>query len=130
MNKVILHGNIAKIEDRSSDKTAITQVTIAVNAGWGDNKRTEFIPTVAFGKTAEFLSKWFVKGSEIVCIGEVQQNNYEKQDGTKVYGLRIVLNEVEFAGSKKSEKKSDNEPDGKPDGLDEFDEIEELNLPF
>lgn len=125
MNKVILHGNISKVENRSSDKTTITQITVAVNRGWGEKKTTEFIPCVAFGKTAEFLSKYFQKGSEILMVGEVQQNNYERQDGTKVYGLRIVVNEVEFSGSKKTEKKSE-----KPDELAEFDEIAELHLPF
>ena len=125
MNKVILHGNISKVENRSSDKTTITQITVAVNRGWGEKRTTEFIPCVAFGKTAEFLSKYFQKGSEILMVGEVQQNNYERQDGTKVYGLRIVVNEVEFAGSKKTEKTSE-----KPDELAEFDEITELHLPF
>lgn len=123
MNKLVLHGRLAKDpENRDIKNTNITAITVAVDRGYGENKTTDFIPATAFGKTAEFLRKYFSKGSEIILTGEVQQNNYEREDGTKVYGLKVVVREVEFAGSKKQAEK--------PDELSEFDEIKDLKLPF
>jgi len=54
---------------------------------------------VAFGKTAEFISKYFKKGSKMLITGEVNNNNYEK-DGVKHYGVKINIDTVEFFGSK------------------------------
>jgi len=54
---------------------------------------------VAFGKTAEFISKYFKKGSKMLITGEVNNNNYEK-DGVKHYGCKINVDTVEFFGSK------------------------------
>ena len=123
MNKLILHGRLAKDpENRDIKDKSITAIVVAVDRGYGENRTADFIPATAFGKTAEFLRKYFSKGSEILLTGEVQQNNYEKEDGTKVYGLKVVVREVEFAGSKKQASK--------PDELSEFDEIKDLNLPF
>lgn len=126
MNKLILHGRLAKDPEKRDykDKT-ITAITVAVDRGYGENKTADFIPATAFGKTAELLQKYFVKGSEIVLVGEVQNNNYEKEDGTRVYGLKVVIREVEFAGSKKQKEQGD-----VPSDLSEFEEINDLNLPF
>lgn len=58
---------------------------------------TDFISCNAFGKQAEFIQKYFKKGSGILIIGTLQNNNYEK-DGKKVYTDRVIINEVEFDG--------------------------------
>lgn len=63
----------------------------------------DFFKYTAFGKTAEFISKYFKKGSKMLVMGEVQNNNYEK-DGVKHYGVQIIIDTVEFFG-----KKSDGE---------------------
>lgn len=126
MNTLILHGNLAKDPEKRSSQngTSIVSITVAVKHGYGDNQTTEFIPATAFGKTADFIEKYFSKGSEIVMTGEVLNNNYERQDGTKVYGLKIVVNAVEFAGTKKKTS------DDKASLLEGFDEVEDINLPF
>lgn len=63
----------------------------------------DFFKYVAFGKTAEFIEKYFKKGSKMLIQGELQNNNYEK-DGVKHYGCQILIDTVEFFG-----KKSDGE---------------------
>ena len=59
----------------------------------------DFFKYTAFGKTAEFISKYFKKGSKMLMTGEVQNNNYEK-DGVKHYGVQIIIDNVEFFGTK------------------------------
>lgn len=66
----------------------------------------DFFRFVAFGKTAEFISKYFVKGTKMLISGEINNNNYEK-DGVKHYGVQILIDNVEFFGSKKSDDDDD-----------------------
>lgn len=54
---------------------------------------------VAFGATADFIGKYFKKGSKMLIEGEPHNNNYEK-DGVKHYGVQITINNVEFYGKK------------------------------
>lgn len=59
----------------------------------------DFFKYVAFGKTADFIAKYFKKGSKMLITGEVNNNNYEK-DGVKHYGTQILIDTVEFFGKK------------------------------
>lgn len=61
---------------------------------------TDWFKYVAFGDTAEFIEKYFKKGSKALIEGSFQNNNYTKDDGTKVYGFQMVVNNVEFFGKK------------------------------
>lgn len=61
---------------------------------------------MAFGKTAEFVDKYFAKGSKIVLEGEWRTGSYTNKDGQKVYTNDCVVSRVEFAESKKSESTS------------------------
>lgn len=63
----------------------------------------DFFKYTAFGKTAEFINKYFKKGQKMLITGEINNNNYEK-DGVKHYSCQILIDSVEFFG-----KKSDNE---------------------
>ena len=65
----------------------------------GENN-TNWFQYVAFGATADFIEKYFRKGSKMLVVGEINNNNYTKEDGTKVYGDQIVINTVEFYGKK------------------------------
>lgn len=67
-----------------------------------EGENDNFFQYVAFGATADFISKYFVKGSKMLITGELNNNNYEK-DGQKVFGVQILIDSVEFFG-----KKSDN----------------------
>ena len=58
---------------------------------------------MAFGKTAEFVDKYFGKGTKIVIEGEWRTGSYTNKDGQKVYTNDCVVNRVEFAESKKAE---------------------------
>ena len=98
------------------------------------DQTADFPNCVAFGKTAEFIEKYFSKGMRIGGTGRIQTRSYENRNGEKVYVTEIVLEQAEFV-----ESKGDSAPKtkyGKPqnDPLDGFmdipDEIGDEELPF
>ena len=103
MNKVQLIGRITKdIEIKlTSSQTAYCNFTLAVDRRFKDkdgNKQTDFINCVAWKQTAEFINKYFAKGSRIGVCGSIQTRSYEK-DGQKVFVTEVVVDEAEFVES-------------------------------
>ena len=123
MNNWIGIGRLTRdIDVRYASQTqkAVARFTLAIDDGYGENKKTNFISIVAFGKTAENLEKFSGKGLRIAIIGHIQTGSYEK-DGQKVYTTDIVADRIEFIDWKNSEKVS--EPDGEyPQGFAAIDE--------
>lgn len=130
MNKVILLGNLTRdIEMKYStgdNATAIARFSIAVSRKTKNVEGkydSDFINCVAFGKTAEFIQKYFAKGSKIAVAGRIQTGSYTNKDGNKVYTTDVVVEDVDFAGSKtegSSKPASDNQGFMNiPDGVDE-----------
>ena len=128
MNKFIGIGRLTKdAEVRRNGNSVVARFNLAVGRKYkkdGD-QGTDFIPCVAFGKTAEFIEKYFSKGSKIVIEGRVQTGSYTKQDGTKAYTTDIVVEAVEFG-----EAKRENAPKTDADGFIEIpDDVDEI-IPF
>ena len=108
MNKIVLMGRLTKDPDTrytQTNNTQVTSFTLAVNRRFKSQGQpdADFINIVAWGKTAEFVSKYFNKGQQVGVIGRIQTRNYEKEDGTKVYVTEVIAEEVYFADSKKEE---------------------------
>ena len=89
----------------SETPSGISVITfrLANERGFGENKRTNFINCVAFGKTAEFIEKYFNKGMAIGITGRIQTGSYTNKDGQKVYTTDVVLDDIEFAESKNAQ---------------------------
>ena len=105
MNKVILLGRLtAKPELRyTPSNNAYTRFSVAVNRRFKNaegNYDADFINCVAFGKSAEFVEKYFKKGMAIGLTGRIQTGNYTNKDGQKVYTTDVVVEETEFVESK------------------------------
>lgn len=103
MNLVVLKGRLARDINLhfSNQGTAYTNFTVAVNRYSKDNNASaDFIYCTAFGKTAQFIAEYFRKGQEILIRGNVKVDSYEK-DGNKISKQYIVVEVVEFVGSKK-----------------------------
>ena len=81
---------------------AVTSFTVAVDRSYrsGEERQTDFINVVAWRQTAEFVSRYFQKGSMIAVRGRIQQRNYEDKNGNKRTAFEIVADEVSFCGSK------------------------------
>lgn len=105
MNKTMLLGRLTKdIELRYSPSgTAFASFNLAVPRKYnkpGEEKQSDFPNCKVFGKTAEFMSKYLVKGSQIAIEGRIQTGSYEK-DGVKHYTCDVMVGQVDFADSKK-----------------------------
>jgi len=68
------------------------------------NKTTDFFTIRAYGKTSEFMVKYFRKGDPIEVTGELQTESYTKSDGTKVEGVFILVSKVGFVPQKSQAK--------------------------
>lgn len=101
MNIVTLHGRIAKDPETKSTQTGKTMArfTVAVDRG-GKDKGADFISCVAWERTAELIAKYFVKGKEILLQGRIQTGSYTDNAGVKHYTTDIIVNNIEFCGSK------------------------------
>ena len=102
MNNVVLIGNLARDPElrysTGANGTAICRFTVAVNDGFGERRRTDFIPIVVFGKTAENCDRYLKKGSKVCVNGRIQTGSYEKE-GRTVYTTEVIANNyggVEF----------------------------------
>ena len=98
-NLIMLNGRLTKdVELSKGGSTEIARFTIAVNRAFKNQdgvRDTDFHNCVAFGKTAEIISTYFEKGSMIGIIGELQDNNYQKE-GKTVYGKQIKVDSFSF----------------------------------
>ena len=142
MNKAILMGRLTRDPEvrytSGENSLAIARYTLAVDRKIrkdGD-ATADFIPCVVFGRSAEFVEKYFRKGLKIAIVGHVQTGSYTNRDGQNVYTTEVVVEEQECAESKNSGSGSrqQNAPQPSPDvGQDGFmnipDGIEE-ELPF
>ncbi len=86
---------------QGANATAIARFSIAVNRRFKREGEpdADFFTCVAFGKTAEFIEKYFKQGKQIGVTGRVENDNYTNKDGQKVYGTRITIDECFFCGS-------------------------------
>ena len=107
MNKVHLIGNLTKDPELRYTKqnTPVASYTIAINTRYGEQQQTEFINISSWGKSGEFVSKYFKKGQPIAITGRLKNRNYEDSNGVKHYSMEVVTEDIEFVGSKKEEVK-------------------------
>lgn len=106
MNKVIITGRLTKDPELRSTQngTNVAKYTIAINTGYGEKQQTDFINVTTWGKSGEFVSKYFKKGQSIGIVGRLNSNNYEDKNGNKRYSLEVITEDIEFIGDKKEEK--------------------------
>lgn len=105
MNKVILLGRITRNPDtKQAGETVVTRFTLAVDRRFkSKDADADFISCVAFGKTAEFVGKYFKQGTKMALEGRIQTGNYTNKDGIKVYTTDVIAEAVEFAESKRAD---------------------------
>lgn len=104
LNSVVIQGRLtAEPELRTTTNgVSVTSFNVAVDRSYknGEEKQTDFLSVVAWRGTAEFVSKYFRKGSMIVVQGSLQTRNYEDKNGNKRTAVEIVADNVHFCGSK------------------------------
>lgn len=105
LNKVILMGRITHdLEVRQTPAgSAVLSFNLAVERSYikqGEEKQTDFITCVAWGKTAEFIGRYFGKGRTIAVVGDLRSRTYEDKNGTKHYVTEVYVDEASFTGEK------------------------------
>ena len=109
MNKVILLGRLTKdpeVRYTQTNNTLVASFTLAVNRRFvkeGEERQSDFINIVAWGKTGEFCSKYFKKGQQIAVVGRIQTRNWDDEQGQKHYITEVIAEEAYFAEIKKDE---------------------------
>jgi len=109
MNFTALIGNVVKEVDFkiTPSGTQVARFTLAINSGYGDKKKTDYINCVAFGKTAEVLSKYTSKGSKLAVEGKIQSGSYDGKDGKKVYTFDVIVDKLHLLDNKKKETQAE-----------------------
>ena len=108
MNKAILMGRLTRDPDvrysQGENPMAIARYTLAVDRRFkrDGEQSADFINCLAFGKSAEFAEKYFKQGTKIAITGRIQTGSYTNRDGQKIYTTDVVIEEQEFAESKKA----------------------------
>ncbi len=149
LNKVILAGKLTFDPElkQAQSGTAVLSLQIAVNRrsrrsadGQQSTQEADFINAVAFGQTAEFISRFFHKGSSICIVGSIRTNTWQDQNGQKRNSVNVYVDEAMFVDSKGEAGGSGYTPDayGVPSfstGANDMPKFEDVNtddgsLPF
>lgn len=102
MNKICLVGNMTKeieIRNTTSGK-AVGSFNLAVRR---DKDNTDFIPCVAWEKTAELLAQYTTKGTKIAVEGRLQSRSYENKEGKKIFVLEVMVSNIDLVEKRKSD---------------------------
>lgn len=156
LNRVILMGRLTRDPELRQTQAGVAccRFSIAINRQFA-NKQTgeresDFVECETWRQTAEFVSRYFVKGNMILVEGELRNNNYEDSKGVKHYGMKVLVSNVSFCESKGSSENQQQEaptqvqkttaapraaaPAQEALSLDDLDEFEEIlsdgDVPF
>ncbi len=115
MNKWIGMGRLTRnpeVRYGGANNTAVARYTLAVERRFKrENEPTaDFINCLTFGKSAEFVEKYFRQGMRITVCGRIQTGSYTNKDGVKVYTTEVVVEEQEFAESKNASQQNQSGP--------------------
>ena len=109
LNKVVLCGRMTADPElkQTANGTAVVSFTLAVNrrfqsksADGTQAQQADFISVVAWRQTAEFISRYFRKGSALCITGSIQTRSWQDQQGQKRYATEVVADEAMFVDSK------------------------------
>ena len=111
LNCVVMNGRLVNEPELKTTPSGISVVsfTIAVARDFvkaGEERQSDFIDIVAWRNTAEFVNRFFFKGSLIAIQGVLQTRNYEDKNGNKRKAFEVVADKVNFCGGK-TEGKAD-----------------------
>lgn len=105
INNVVLMGRITHDLELKSTANGVNVVsfTLAVERSYapqGEKRQADFVDCVAWRNTAEFITRYFSKGSMIAVTGAIQTRNYEDKNGNKRKAVEVVVDSASFCGEK------------------------------
>ena len=108
LNQVVLQGRLTSTPElrMTQSQKQVTSFTVACERDYGaagEKREVDFIDVVAWAGTAEFVSKWFRKGSMAVVSGRLQSRDWTDRDGGKRRSWEILADRVYFGEAKAKE---------------------------
>ena len=97
---------IYKGKTKKDNDNIVGRFTVAVNEGYGDNKRATFIPITIFNKMVENLEEYLIKGTKVNIVGKLDIKNEETEEGYKTY-VSVIAEEIQLLKVADSEDKKD-----------------------
>lgn len=131
LNKTILAGRLTADPEVKFTQSGLPVVTfaVAVNRRGAKEKTTDFINCVAWRQTAEFIGKYFAKGSGICVCGQIQMRNFTDKNGNNRQAVEVVADDVTFTERKQQEQTANPNPYSySPEAMQEV--TEDDDLPF
>lgn len=132
MNRVILIGNLATDPVARTTQSGISQSTfrLAVQRRYANQqgvREADFLTVIAWRQTADFCNSYLVKGRKVAVEGSIQVRSYDGNDGQKHWVTEIIADSVEGLGSP---RRDDGDPGPEPPGGEDFQEVDDDELPF
>ena len=132
MNKVILMGRLTRDPEMRQTQSGVNvcSFSIAVNRRFAKEgqQNADFINCTAWRQQAEFICKYFGKGSMISVVGNLQSRSWENQEGKKQYATDVVVDEVYFTGSKSDSHSTVGDGGFAPQAKDPFADIDTMGF--
>lgn len=145
LNRIILMGRLVEAPELKTTNTgkSVTSFRIAVERNYaktGEERKADFFDIVCWNNTAEFVCRYFTKGSLIALEGKLQSRTYQASDGTNRYVTEVVADTASFTGERRNTENTINnnlpayEPPTAPPPISANSNFEEMplddDLPF
>lgn len=113
LNRIVLMGRLTAVPELKTTNTgkSVTSFRIAVDRNYvktGEDRKADFFNIVCWNNTAEFVCRYFTKGSLIALEGKLQSRTYQTNDGANRYVTEIVADTVSFTGERREKNNSTN----------------------
>ena len=120
VNTVVLTGRLTRDPElrRTKNDLEVCTFTIAVNNGFGENKRVGFYRVVCFKGTAVNIEKYCSKGSHICVVGKLTEKKWQNKEGETKYSVEVIANQVTFLSKKGDSVQSSGGGSPEPDNKD------------
>lgn len=133
-NKVILGGRLTADPElkQTPNGTIVCQFGVAINRK-GQEQGADFINCIAWKQRAEFLAKYFRKGSSICILGELQVRQWKDKDGNNRYATEVLASEINFVDSKNENNSTSESSESSyiPSDAPDYEELsEDDSIPF
>ena len=136
LNHIDIMGRLTKAPELryTQSQKPVASFTLAVDRDYtphGEEKQTDFVNCVAWNGTADFVSKFFTKGSMAIVLGRLQMRDWTDRDGNKRTSAEVVAERVYFGEAKQRENTAP-AATSTPDGTSRFQELNDTDgeLPF
>ncbi len=84
----------------------IVSAAVAVDQGWGDNKKTMWVDAVMFGERFGKIAQYLTKGTKVTIIGEAGLNKYTAKDGSEKSSIQCIVRDIDFSSGQQQSQQS------------------------